>query len=138
MQMIRMERAVQVLGRCEMFSGVDERTLRAVADRARTRCFRRGAFLFTEGDHADALYVIVEGSVRVFVSSGHGEELVLSILGPSDPLGEVAMFDGQTRSASAEVLEPVTALVIPYSTLASILLEDPAAVDALFAAAAHM
>jgi len=138
MQTIRIDRAVEVLSSCEVFGGVGEGTLRAVAEQARMRCFRRGAFIFSEGEPGDALYVIVEGSVRVFVSSGRGEELVLAILGPSDPLGEVALCDGQGRSASAEVLEPATTLSLPYSMLMNQLRNDPVAMDALLASAARM
>jgi CRP-like cAMP-binding protein len=61
--------------------------------------------------------------------------MVFAILGPSDALGEVALFDGMQRSASVEVLEPVTALALPLSTLQGLLRTDPRAVDALLASA---
>ncbi len=138
MTAVHIDRAVQLLSGCDIFSGVGEKCLRVIADRARTRCFRRGSLIFSERDPGDALYVIVEGSVRVFVSSRCGDELVLAILGPADPLGEVALLDGQPRSASAEVLEPVTALAMPHSVLASVLRTDPAAMDGLLASVAGM
>ncbi len=136
--MIDAERAIQILGRCGVFRGVSDSSLRAIAAQARTRWYRRGTFIFSEGDPGDAFYVIVEGRVRVFVSSGRGDEMVLAILGPSDPLGEIAVFDGMARSASAEVLEPVTALVLPRSVMERLIRTDPNAAEALLASAASL
>lgn len=136
--MIDVDRASQILARCGLFCGVRERSLRALAAHARTRSYRRGTFIFSEGDAADSFYVLVEGRVRVFVSSGRGEEMVLAILGPSDPLGEIALFDGLPRSASAEVLDPVTALVMPRSVIDDPIRADPGAVEALLVSAAAL
>ena len=48
------------------------------------RTFRERTVLVTEGEHTDALYIILEGRVRAYVSDANGREAVLSIMGPGE------------------------------------------------------
>jgi CRP-like cAMP-binding protein len=75
--------------------------------------------------------VIAEGTVKVFVTSAHGEEMVLATLRPPDALGEVALLDLGERSASAEAIEPVVAIAFARSTLIELMREIPAIGDAV-------
>src|SRR6188472_4080646 len=98
--------------------------MRDMAQCARLRTFRKGALIFGEGDPGDAFSVLVEGNVKVFVTSDRGYEMVLATLGPPDTLGEIALFDGGERSASVEALDPVTALVLARPNVHALLRED--------------
>jgi uncharacterized membrane protein len=64
--------------------------------------------IFRTGDHADALYVIAEGRVEMFVTDDAGRKIVIEELGPSDVVGEVSFMDGGSRTASTAALEPTT------------------------------
>jgi cyclic nucleotide-binding protein len=57
--------------------------------------------MFHQGDPGDAFYILIQGSVKVSVSSPDGDEMVLATLRPPDALGEVALLDLGERSASA-------------------------------------
>jgi CRP/FNR family transcriptional regulator, cyclic AMP receptor protein len=128
--------AVRLLARCEALHGIGDPALRYLAERAHSRCYRRGAFVFVEGDPGDALHVIVNGRVRVVVSSGRGEELVLAMLGPSEAICELAAFDGLPRPVSAEVVEPTNALILPSNALEQVIRTDGGAAAAMLASAA--
>lgn len=85
-----------------------------------------GGPLFAEGDAADAMYFIVAGTVRIEKQTGGaaGGVKTLALLGRGDPVGEMALFDGQPRSATA-VAEPGTRLVrMGRDTFHALLHED--------------
>lgn len=89
------------------------------------RMFRERTVLVTEGEKTDALYIILEGRVRAYVSDSQGREAVLSIMGPGEYFGEIA-FDEGPRSASVITLEPCRLLVIPRAEFAQFLETHPA------------
>ncbi len=88
------------------------------------RMFRERTVLVTEGENTDALYIILEGRVRAYVSDSSGREAVLSVMGPGEYFGEVAMDEGP-RSASVITLEPCRLIVIPRVEFARFLEEHP-------------
>ncbi len=59
-----------------------------------------GDVLFRAGDAGDGCYRIRKGLVKVVVTSKHGEERIVSLLGPGAIVGELAMIDGEPRAAS--------------------------------------
>ncbi len=122
---------LETLASAELFSTLDRPALEAVAERTQVRTYRTGSTLFFEGDAGDAFYVLASGTVKVFVSSGAGQEMVLATLRPPDTVGEVSMLDGGPRSACVEALEDVTALAIPRSDFIELVSHSPAVADSL-------
>jgi CRP-like cAMP-binding protein len=86
---------------------------------------RRGQLLFSEGDPSNHLFVVADGRIKVLVSSSRGEELILTVLGPGDTLGELSVLDGQPRSATAQALEDVQLVALPASALSELLGRAP-------------
>ncbi|PYQ24472.1 MAG: Crp/Fnr family transcriptional regulator, partial [Acidobacteria bacterium] len=64
----------------------------------------RDTVLFFQGDPSDSLHLIVSGSVKVYQTSEQGRERILKILSPREIVGELAMLDGQPRSATVAAL----------------------------------
>jgi CRP-like cAMP-binding protein len=124
-------RIAEVLKQAPLFADLDDEALGVVAAQASARTFRKGALIFYQGDPGDSLYVLAEGTVKVFVTSAHGDEMVLATLRPPDALGEVALLDLGERSASAEAIEPVVAIAFARSTLIELMHEIPAIGDAV-------
>ena len=62
-----------------------------------------GAIIFNEGDHADGMYVVLSGKVRIYRGKS-GAEKTLTILKQGDFFGEMALFDHGPRSATAQVV----------------------------------
>ena len=86
--------------------------------------FRARTALLSEGDRSDAIYIILEGHVRVYVSDGDGHEALLSIMGPGEYFGELALDEGP-RSASVVTIEPCRMLVIPVADLTDFVKRNP-------------
>lgn len=88
------------------------------------REFKSRTILVTEGDRTDALYIILEGRVKAYVSGDDGREAVLSVMGPGEYFGEIA-FDEGPRSASVITLEPCRLLVVPRTDVAEFVKVNP-------------
>lgn len=71
------DRVVAVLAETTLFGGLDEPSLRAVAQSCVIRHYRRGQFLWFKGDPGDYLAVVVSGRVKIVVTSKAGDEMVL-------------------------------------------------------------
>lgn len=74
--------------------------------RARQLDLERGQVLFSKGDEGDGCYWIERGVLKVAVTSPTGEERILALLGTGAIVGELAMLDGQARSATVEAIRP--------------------------------
>jgi CRP/FNR family transcriptional regulator, cyclic AMP receptor protein len=98
--------------------------LSQLAKRGVARTFRERTVLVTEGENTDALYIILEGRVRAYVSDASGREAVLSVMGPGEYFGEVALDEGP-RSASVITLDPCRLIVVPRVEFAQFLEDHP-------------
>jgi EAL domain-containing protein (putative c-di-GMP-specific phosphodiesterase class I) len=75
------------------------------------RHFAAGHVLFEAGDVADAAYIVEKGWVEIFVRGSGGMQR-LSLLGPGEIFGEMALVDDSPRSAGARVLEDVDCVLV--------------------------
>jgi CRP-like cAMP-binding protein len=117
-----------------LLARLPEADLKALASRGRVRSYRAGAVLFREGDPGDALYVVVEGNVRVAVLSAAGEEATVALLGPGEFVGDLALLDGRPRSASAIAHRATKTLIVTREHFRRWLAERPKASFALLEA----
>lgn len=107
-----MTEPVDSLRQVDLFSHLTDEELGLLAEQSREQSFERQALLMHEGERGEAMYVIVSGEVRVFVSDENGRELVLHQLGPGAVIGDLALLDGAPRSASVIAVEPTRVLAV--------------------------
>lgn len=69
------------------------------------RRYNRGEAVFTRGEPARALFVVVRGGVRVFQSGAGGPEQVPAIEKPGSPVADLDLFDGGDYAANGEAAE---------------------------------
>lgn len=123
---------------CRLFSGLDDATLDVVAGLLRDRRFRRGEIVFHSGDPGDALFVVTAGAVKIMLPPEDGAEpAILTTVGPGDFFGELALLDGEPRSATAQALRPTETFVLRRDAFESLLDREPALRRVLFAALAR-
>jgi CRP-like cAMP-binding protein len=89
--------------------------------------------IFHQGDPGETLLLIQSGTVKVVAYSDAGDETVLSIFGPGESLGELALIDSQVRSATVQALEKVEAVSIQRAAFQRVVESHPAAMWRLFA-----
>ncbi len=81
--------------------------------------------LFREGDTAGSALLIVSGLVKIYKRGPGGDELILSLCGPGDLLGEVTAVQGARRSADVVALQDVEAVAVPVADLRALLTQHP-------------
>lgn len=126
--------AIDSLRHCQLFAGCDSGVLHAIAGRLRDRRFRRNEVIFHQGDAGDSLHIIVSGSVKIVLPSTEGDEAIIATLRPADFFGELALLDGQPRSATATAIEPTQTLTLSRGTFLELLNGHPDLRDALLSA----
>ncbi len=75
-----------------------EEQAQQLAQAAEVRTYRDGERIFFEGDVADSLYLVLEGSVRLTKKDPAGNEQLLAVVGAHDYFGEFGVLDGHARS----------------------------------------
>jgi signal transduction histidine kinase len=101
-------------------------TARALLEQGATRqSYLRGEVVFEEGAVGNGLYVVEAGRVEIAARSVPGRLHRLAVMEPGDYFGEMSVFDGEPRSASAIAAEGVQACFIPTSTLLAMLERTP-------------
>jgi CRP-like cAMP-binding protein len=126
--------AVQLLRDIPFLVGLSESELSALASSLRKRRFRRNEMLFHKDDPGGALYIILSGSVKVFLRADDGREVTLTLLKPGDFVGELALIDGEPRSADAIAVDPTEVYVLPRAAFISFVEGNAAAAMRLLAA----
>jgi CRP-like cAMP-binding protein len=78
-----------------------ERDADALLKQAVTRRFQADDVIFRKDDPGTGLYGVVSGRVVVVADSAKGKELILNVFGPGEYFGEIALLDGEGRTATA-------------------------------------
>jgi CRP-like cAMP-binding protein len=91
----------ETLARSGIFQGVDPEAAEALAKEMETVEARKGEILFNEGEPGDSLYIVLSGKLKIGRRAGDGRQNLIAIVGPSDMLGELSLFDPGPRTATA-------------------------------------
>ena len=88
---------------------------------------RAGAkeLIFSKGDTATQLFLILNGRVKVSASSEDGREIIFGILGPGELFGEIALLEGTEHSGSVWTLEPTELLSFNRRDVSALLHDQP-------------
>ena len=100
----RKEDTRNLLADIELLKGLTLTQLEWVAQRAHRRVFEAGRNVLTIEQPGEAVYVILHGTVKIHIEQGE-RDVIISILGAGDLLGEMSLIDSVGRSASAVTLE---------------------------------
>ena len=115
-----------ILQNIEMFSHLSESDLAALSNYAYNKLVPKNSTVITQGDPADALYIILSGKVQVYVMDAAGKKTLLGTLNGGDYFGELSLLDESLRSASVETLESCNLAVIPNTEFKRYLMKNPA------------
>src|SRR5215207_3346676 len=116
---------VELLRSVPLFADLEQEELERFSMVAVPRSFPASTRVFHEGDRSDACYIVREGSFRVTREHSDGRAITLATLGPGEVFGELAMLDGDTRSASAEALSDGELLALPAVDVKNLLARHP-------------
>src|SRR5438128_7218019 len=103
--------------------GADE--LQRISGLCHTQHLAAGEMLFQKGDSGDALFGVRRGQIRIETGTSDGSRLTLNFQGPGDLFGEVAVMDGQNRTADATAGETSELFVLRREDFLSFLEREP-------------
>ena len=113
------------VGRVQIFSGLNREELSHIAVRARGMRKARGEFIYMPGDHADHVYILRQGRVKLSVLSESGKEIAIDIIQPGEIFGEFALVDDAPRSNMAQALDDMLMWVFSTREFTHLLTAQP-------------
>ena len=91
----------------------------------RTITLREGQTLFERGDAGDGCYWLRRGVLAVLIASANGEQRILALLGAGAVVGEVAMIDGQPRSATVQAVRDCVLTFVSRAAFTDVVRRNP-------------
>jgi CRP-like cAMP-binding protein len=116
---------LSTLTQIALFSSLTEAEVQAIAQRAVERRFAPEEMLFWEGEPCAGIFLIVEGSVKIFKTSPGGREMMLALETAPSTVAELPLFDGGPYPASVRAVEPVLALFVNKSDFHAVCRQFP-------------
>ena len=107
---------------------------RRIGELLRNQYLKKGDVLFRKGAEGTALYLIVEGKIKISVTSRLGDEVILAILSSGEFFGEMALLDGMPRSADAIAIEETHVLALNRKEFLYFVMSNETAVKAILGA----
>jgi len=120
-----------------LFEGASAGTISRLAAQGVTRRFRRGTYLFHQGDDSPDVYFLVSGRVEISSLSSDGHRQLHTTLDVPQFFGELGVLGDQPRSAAALALEDSEAWRASGPVLLDFLIEEPTAARSLLRALAR-
>jgi CRP/FNR family cyclic AMP-dependent transcriptional regulator len=119
------------LSQVELFEPLDSRSLATLAERAWQQTMKRGQAIFVQDEPGDRMFVLVDGTVKLFIRFQSGDIIELIRHTPPASFGEVSLLDGGRRSATAEAVSDGRLLAIARDDVMEIIRAEPETIDKL-------
>lgn len=116
---------VEQLPEHSLLKALEPEELGELLRQARESKAKKGEAIIRQGDEGDSLVILLEGQARVTVYSANGREIVLEYAGPGSVLGEIALLDRGTRTASVVAMGPLRYLTLSRSVFEAVLSTHP-------------
>lgn len=120
-----LKQKIRALRGNEYFDDLPESMLTDIAGHMNLREYQRGDVLFWEGDPCDGLFIVQQGSAKIFRLSPQGRQYIVRILQEGDTFAEVPAFDEGTNPANVETLEAARFWVINSKKLHELVMAHP-------------
>ena len=121
----------ELLRTVPIFSELGEEDIRSLARVATRRRYPKDAVIFFENEEGDSFFMIIEGRIKVTILGDDGREIILSVLGPGDFFGEMALLDNEPRSATVIAIEESELLSLQRSDFQGVIADNRSITGAL-------
>lgn len=95
----------RLLAGVPLFASLEERAIDALLAATTTKRLAPREELFHKGDPGERLYVVISGHLKAKAEAADGKEVIFSLMGPTEVIGEIALLDASPRSATVEAIE---------------------------------
>jgi CRP-like cAMP-binding protein len=121
----------ELLRTVPIFSELTDGDITSLAKLSARRRFPKDTVVFFENEEGDSFFMILEGRIKVTILGDDGREVILSMLGPGDFFGEMALLDNEPRSATAIAVEETELLSLNRVDFQSVLTDNRSITTAL-------
>jgi CRP-like cAMP-binding protein len=125
------------MGRALPFAGASPEMIARLASRGVVRNYRRGTYLFHQGEDSPDVYFLVQGRIQISSDSATGYRQLHTTLDQPQFFGELGVLGDMPRTATAIALEDTTVWVASAETFLRFLTEHPDVSRSLLAALAR-
>ena len=116
---------LSTLSRIALFRDLTQPQLHQVSELLHSRTYQAGRALMTVEQPGEVVYIILSGTVKVHVEQEDGRDVIISILGPGECVGEMSLLDQVGRSATVVTIEESELLWLDRPTFRRYLIEMP-------------
>jgi CRP/FNR family transcriptional regulator, cyclic AMP receptor protein len=102
-------------------AGLDEADRRVLIDAGRPMTLPDGSSVLFQGDDSGRVVVILRGTARIFATAANGREVLVTVVGPGEILGEMSALDGLPHSASSRTIGEAEVVLVPGERFRSLL-----------------
>jgi CRP/FNR family cyclic AMP-dependent transcriptional regulator len=117
---------INVLKEIELFNELTPAQLNWLNDHLHLNTYPAGSNIVAIEQPGDIVYIILNGTIKIYVEQIDGSEVILAILGPGDTVGELSLLDSAGRSANVVTMEKSTLLWMDRTTFWECLRAMPA------------
>ncbi|MDR0273114.1 MAG: Crp/Fnr family transcriptional regulator [Clostridiales bacterium] len=89
------------------------------------KIYEKDQIIYTQGDEADYVYILISGKIRIYVGSPNGSEKILAVFSGGSLFGKSAFFDNLPRASSAKALKKSGIILIDKSMMTDIIGNHP-------------
>ena len=104
-----------------VFSDLSQEELEKVANLCTPRTYPKNSMIILEEEFGDTVFGIITGTVKITRVNDEGKEVILALLGQGELFGELAVLDGEARSANALAQEKCILLAFPKGEFLNLL-----------------
>jgi CRP-like cAMP-binding protein len=122
---------IEILKQSPLFNSLENADLEGLVSSMRVQSLKQGQALFYKGDEGTALYIIKRGAIKIVLPSKIGDEIIVTIFTVNDFFGEMALLDGEPRSANAVAIEPTEVFVLNRNNFLSFLKSNINAIQSI-------
>jgi CRP-like cAMP-binding protein len=115
----------ELLRSVSIFAFLGDRELDDLLTATTTKRLESGETLFRKGDAGSQLYGILSGALKVTATGTDGKDVLFTLMGPGEVLGEIALLDAQARSATVSAVEKTELLSLNRRELIPFLERHP-------------
>lgn len=121
----------EIIKKIPIFKTLSDSDLKDLSGSLRLKSLKQGQALFWKGDEGTALYIVKKGTIKIVLPSAEGEEIIVTMFSEGDFFGEMALLDGEPRSADAVAIESSEVFILSRTNFLSFLQTNVDAIKAI-------
>jgi CRP-like cAMP-binding protein len=117
LRMAKKSTSLSFLKELPIFANLSDQQVQQFAATAQLKKYKKGQYLYMEGEEARYFYVVVSGWLKLLHVTEDGEEIILAMLGKNDITGESALFEQGNFASAAQIVEDAQIVSFPIALL---------------------